>query len=136
MRALCILLIACAPAKAEVVKKRVALQAATKTTFRPTRRYVGAVVPWQEARIGPQFIAAYVSDVTVRPGDAKKRGEVVDFSTRVADRLPWFVGGVVLVSVLLLLAVFRSPVVAALYFGIIALSLVPLTGFAGRCGRK
>lgn len=45
--------------------------------YRPSRRYVGTVAPWLEARIGPQFTAAYVDTVLVRPGDVTKRGQVL-----------------------------------------------------------
>lgn len=45
--------------------------------YRPTRRYVGTVAPWLEARIAPQFTAAYVDTVLVRPGDVAKKGQVL-----------------------------------------------------------
>ena len=45
--------------------------------YRPSRRYVGTIAPWLEARIGPQFTAAYVDTVLVRPGDVAKRGQVL-----------------------------------------------------------
>jgi len=45
--------------------------------YRPTRRYVGTVAPWLEARIGPQFTAAYVDTVLVRPGDVAEKGQVL-----------------------------------------------------------
>jgi len=50
---------------------------ARATTYRPTRRYVGTVQPWVQARLGPQFTSAYVATVLVRPGDAVKRGQVI-----------------------------------------------------------
>jgi RND family efflux transporter MFP subunit len=45
--------------------------------YRPSRRYVGTVLPWVEAHIGPQLISAYVDTVLVRPGDVVKRGQVI-----------------------------------------------------------
>ena len=45
--------------------------------FQPSRRYVGTIEPWVQARIGPQLISAYVDTVLVRPGAVVKRGEVL-----------------------------------------------------------
>jgi len=45
--------------------------------YRPSRRYVGTIAPWLEARIGPQFSAAYVDTVLVRPGESAKKGQVL-----------------------------------------------------------
>ena len=45
--------------------------------YRPTRHYVGTIAPWLEARIGPQFAAAYVDTVLVRPGDRVSKGQVL-----------------------------------------------------------
>ena len=45
--------------------------------YRPSRRYVGTIQPWIEARIGPQLISGYVDTVLVRPGDLVKRGQVI-----------------------------------------------------------
>lgn len=50
---------------------------AQAASYRPSRRYVGTVAPWLEARIGPQFTAAYVDTVLVRPGDSVKKGQVL-----------------------------------------------------------
>ncbi len=50
---------------------------ATATQFRPSRRYVGTLEPWLEARVGPQIVSAYVSSVHVRPGAVVHRGEVI-----------------------------------------------------------
>ena len=57
--------------------KRVSAVAAVAQPFQPSRRYVGTVEPWVEAKVGPQIVAAYVSTVLVRPGASVKRGEVV-----------------------------------------------------------
>ena len=45
--------------------------------FRALHRYVGTLLPWQEAKIGPQFLSAYVTEVKVRPGDVVSRGQVL-----------------------------------------------------------
>lgn len=45
--------------------------------FRETRRYVGTLSPWLEARVGPQLVSAYVSDVLVRPGASVKKDQVL-----------------------------------------------------------
>jgi RND family efflux transporter MFP subunit len=57
--------------------KPVSVVAAQATTFRESRVYVGALRPWIEADIGPQFISAYVDTVLVRPGATPKRNEVL-----------------------------------------------------------
>jgi RND family efflux transporter MFP subunit len=57
--------------------KGVTVVAARAARYRPSRRYVGTIQPWVEARIGPQLISAYVDTVLVRPGDAVKRGQVI-----------------------------------------------------------
>ncbi|HNN92580.1 MAG TPA: efflux RND transporter periplasmic adaptor subunit [Pseudomonadota bacterium] len=55
----------------------VSVVAAQASQYRPTRRYVGTVAPWLEARIGPQFTSAYVDTVLVRPGEPAARGQVL-----------------------------------------------------------
>jgi membrane fusion protein, multidrug efflux system len=57
--------------------KGVTAVAGRASTYRPSRRYVGTIQPWIEARIGPQLISAYVDTVLVRPGDVVKRGQIV-----------------------------------------------------------
>lgn len=57
--------------------KRVTVVAATASTFRPNERYVGTLEPWVAAKVGPQFISAYVDTVLVRPGAFVKRGAVL-----------------------------------------------------------
>jgi membrane fusion protein, multidrug efflux system len=49
----------------------------TAATYRPTRTYVGTLEPWNTASIGPQFVAAYVQSVDVRPGAVVKQGDVL-----------------------------------------------------------
>ncbi len=57
--------------------KGVTVMQARSTTFRPSRRYVGAIEPWLSAKIGPQLVSAYVETVLVRPGDRVRRGQVL-----------------------------------------------------------
>jgi RND family efflux transporter MFP subunit len=57
--------------------KRVTVVAARAAQYRPRRRYVGTILPWVEARVGPQLIAGYVDTVLVRPGDVVRRGQVI-----------------------------------------------------------
>jgi RND family efflux transporter MFP subunit len=57
--------------------KGVTVVATRAAQYRPLRRYVGTLSPWVEARVGPQFISAYVDTVLVRPGDVVKRGDVI-----------------------------------------------------------
>jgi membrane fusion protein, multidrug efflux system len=45
--------------------------------YQPVHRYVGTLHPWIEAKVGPQFVSAYVSTVLVRPGDSVTRGQVL-----------------------------------------------------------
>jgi membrane fusion protein (multidrug efflux system) len=57
--------------------KPVAVEPALSGSFRPTREYVGTLQPWGLAKVGPQYVSAYVGTVLVRPGAAVKRGEVL-----------------------------------------------------------
>ena len=57
--------------------KRVGAIAAVAQHYQPTRRYVGTVEPWVQAKVGPQLVSAYVDTVLVRPGAVVKRGEVI-----------------------------------------------------------
>jgi membrane fusion protein (multidrug efflux system) len=57
--------------------KGVTVVVARSASYRPSRRYVGTILPWIEARVGPQLIAAYVDTVLVRPGDVVRRGQVI-----------------------------------------------------------
>ncbi|MBX3229860.1 MAG: efflux RND transporter periplasmic adaptor subunit [Labilithrix sp.] len=45
--------------------------------FRDSRRYIGTLEPWQEAKIGPQLASGFVDTVLVRPGSIVKRGDVL-----------------------------------------------------------
>jgi RND family efflux transporter MFP subunit len=58
------------PKNVTVVRAHVAI-------YQPQHRYVGTMRPWIEARVGPQFVSAYVSDVLVRPGDVVNKGAVL-----------------------------------------------------------
>jgi RND family efflux transporter MFP subunit len=55
----------------------VTVELARATPYRDSRAYVGSVEPWVEANVGPQYISAYIETVTVRPGDAVTRGQVL-----------------------------------------------------------
>ncbi|MBS2028160.1 MAG: efflux RND transporter periplasmic adaptor subunit [Deltaproteobacteria bacterium] len=57
--------------------KPVTVVRARASQFQPTRAYVGTLEPWIEAKIGPQFVAAYVDTVLVRPGAVVKKGAVL-----------------------------------------------------------
>ncbi len=57
--------------------KPVTTVAARLDTYRSQRAYVGAVQPWAQARVGPQYVSAYVGTVLVRPGAVVRRGEVL-----------------------------------------------------------
>jgi RND family efflux transporter MFP subunit len=57
--------------------KSVTVVEARASTFRPHRHYVATVEPWVQAAIGPQFIAAYVDTVLVRPGAFAERGQIL-----------------------------------------------------------
>jgi len=57
--------------------KPVTVQRAQAAEYRASRRYIGTVEPWLEARIGSQVTSAYVDTMLVRPGAKVKRGEVV-----------------------------------------------------------
>jgi membrane fusion protein, multidrug efflux system len=50
---------------------------ARQSQYAPTHHYVGTLLPWVEAKIGPQLISAYVGSVLVRPGDRVRRGQVI-----------------------------------------------------------
>jgi RND family efflux transporter MFP subunit len=61
---------------AESPKQVTAVRART-AMYQPVLRYVGTLRPWIEARVGPQFVSAYVATVLVRPGAVVKRGQVL-----------------------------------------------------------
>jgi membrane fusion protein, multidrug efflux system len=50
---------------------------ARHSQYAATRQYVGTLLPWVEAKIGPQLISAYVGSVLVRPGDRVRKGQVI-----------------------------------------------------------
>ncbi len=57
--------------------KPVSFVLAKSATYLPSRTYVGTIRPWVSANVGPQFVAAYVDTVLVRPGAVVKRNEVL-----------------------------------------------------------
>jgi multidrug efflux pump subunit AcrA (membrane-fusion protein) len=57
--------------------KPVSVLAAKGEPYRAVHTYVGTLRPWIDAKVGPQFISAYVETVLVRPGAVVKRGEVL-----------------------------------------------------------
>jgi RND family efflux transporter MFP subunit len=57
--------------------KPVSVVTAQTTTYRPIRSYVGTTSAWNVARIGPQYVSAYVGTVLVRPGATVKKGQVL-----------------------------------------------------------
>ena len=57
--------------------KPVSTVKAKASTFRPVRTYIGTSAAWDAARVGPQYVSAYVGAVLVRPGAVVKRGEVL-----------------------------------------------------------
>jgi RND family efflux transporter MFP subunit len=57
--------------------KGVTVAKAERASFRAVHRYVGTVVPWLSARVGPQLASAYVDTVLVRPGSMVKKGAVL-----------------------------------------------------------
>jgi RND family efflux transporter MFP subunit len=57
--------------------KPVTVLAATGEPYRTVHTYVGTLRPWVDAKVGPQFISAYVETVLVRPGSVVKKGEVL-----------------------------------------------------------
>ena len=57
--------------------KFVGVVPARETLYRAEHRYVGAVLAWNEAKLGPQFISGYVTEVRVRPGALVRRGEAL-----------------------------------------------------------
>lgn len=61
----------------EAAARPVTVVPARSMPYRDTRSYVGAVEPWLEASVGPQYISAYIATVAVRPGDTVKRGQIL-----------------------------------------------------------
>jgi RND family efflux transporter MFP subunit len=55
----------------------VTVTTAEGTTFRSLRSYVGNTEAWNSARVGPQYVSAYVGTVLVRPGAKVKMGQVL-----------------------------------------------------------
>ena len=48
---------------------------ARETVYHAEHRYVGSLLAWKEAKLGPQFLSGYVTEVRVRAGDLVRRGQ-------------------------------------------------------------
>lgn len=57
--------------------KPVTVLAANEKPFRAVHSYVGALRPWVEAKVGPQYISVYVETVLVRPGAVVTKGQIL-----------------------------------------------------------
>lgn len=57
--------------------KPVSTAKAAAGSYRPVRTYVGTTNALNSARIGPQYVSAYVGSVLVRPGATVKQGQVL-----------------------------------------------------------
>ncbi len=57
--------------------KPVSTTKAEAASFRPVRTYVGTTNAWNTAKIGPQYVSAYLGTVLVRPGATVKKGQVL-----------------------------------------------------------
>jgi len=55
--------------------KIVGLLEARTTLYHAEHRYVGSVLAWNEAKLGPQFLSGYVTEVRVRPGASVRKGQ-------------------------------------------------------------
>jgi len=49
----------------------------TAASFQHAREYVGITAPWVEAKVGPQYVSAYVASVLYRPGATVRRNDVL-----------------------------------------------------------
>ncbi len=57
--------------------KGVTVVEARAVRYRDSRRYIGTLEPWQEAKVGPQLASGFVDTVLVRPGSVVRRGDVL-----------------------------------------------------------
>lgn len=57
--------------------KPVTVVQAQPASYRPSRSYVGSLDPWSAAKVGPQYVSAYVATMLVRPGDNVQAGQVL-----------------------------------------------------------
>ncbi len=57
--------------------KPVAVTKTKASKFRPVHTYIGTTSAWDAAKVGPQYVSAYVGTVLVRPGATVKKGEVL-----------------------------------------------------------
>jgi membrane fusion protein, multidrug efflux system len=59
------------------IAKPVTVIQAKAENYRASRVYIGTLEPWVQAKVGPQFLSAYVDTVLVRPGDVVKKNEIL-----------------------------------------------------------
>jgi RND family efflux transporter MFP subunit len=57
--------------------KPVTVVSAQSASYRPIHTYIASLDPWVMAKVGPQYVSAYVATVLVRPGDVLKAGQVL-----------------------------------------------------------
>ena len=57
--------------------KAVSTVKAQEASYRPVRAYVGTTNAWNTAKVGPQYVSAYIGTVLVRPGAVVKKGQVL-----------------------------------------------------------
>lgn len=57
--------------------KPVTIVKAAAEKFQHTRQYVGITDPWVEAKVGPQYVSAYVASVLYRPGAVVRKNDVL-----------------------------------------------------------
>ncbi len=57
--------------------KPVSIVKAETASYRPVRSYVGTTNAWNTAKVGPQYVSAYLGTVLVRPGAVVKKGQVL-----------------------------------------------------------
>lgn len=57
--------------------KPVTVLKAQRADYRASRSYIGSLEPLIAAKVGPQYVSAYVATMLVRPGDVVKEGQVL-----------------------------------------------------------
>ncbi len=57
--------------------KPVSVVKAQSASYRPVRAYVGTTNAWNTAKVGPQYVSAYIGTVLVRTGAVVKKGQVL-----------------------------------------------------------
>jgi membrane fusion protein, multidrug efflux system len=56
-------------------RKVVGIIPVKEALYRAEHRYVGALLAWNESKLGPQFVSGYVTEVRCRPGAVVRKGE-------------------------------------------------------------